>query len=123
MPEVANVAVLVAHPDDETLWAGGTLLMQSGWTTFVGTLCRARDLDRAPKFIRVLDMIGARGDMADLDDGPDQTPLDEYQIRATLLSLVPRGNHDLILTHAPKGEYTRHLRHEEVSRNVLKMWA
>jgi len=101
-------------PDDETLWAGGTLLMHGGWTTFVGTLCRAGDEDRAPKFFRALERLGAKGKMADLDDGPAQSPLDEKQVRSTLLSLVPGGHCDLIMTHAPKGEYTRHVRHEEV---------
>jgi LmbE family N-acetylglucosaminyl deacetylase len=123
MPEMAKVVVLVAHPDDETLWAGGTLLMHGGWTTFVGTLCRAGDEDRAPKFFRALERLGAKGKMADLDDGPAQSPLDEKQVRSTLLSLVPGGHCDLIMTHAPKGEYTRHVRHEEVSRSVFRMWA
>src|ERR1039457_6135156 len=94
MPERANVVVLVAHPDDETLWAGGTLLMQRGWTTFVGTLCRARDEDRAPKFFRALDMLGAKGAMADLDDEPAQVPLDEDKVRETILSLVPSETFD-----------------------------
>jgi LmbE family N-acetylglucosaminyl deacetylase len=123
MAEKAKVLVLVAHPDDETLWAGGTLLMHGAWTTFVGTMCRAGDVDRAPKFRRALDRFGAKGAMADLDDGPAQVPLAAQQVRATLLSLVPEEPFDLILTHAPKGEYTRHLRHEEVSRSVLRMWA
>ena len=123
MPEKAKVVVLVAHPDDETLWAGGTLLMHGGWTTFVGTLCRAGDADRAPKFFRALDLLGAKGAMADLDDGPAQEPLDEAQVRAALLPLVPKEHFDLVLTHGLKGEYTRHLRHEEVSRSVLQMWA
>ena len=123
MLEKAKVVVLVAHPDDETLWAGGTLLMHGGWTTFVGTLCRAGDEDRASKFVRVLDRLGAKGNMADMDDGPSQVPLGTEPVRATLRSLVPNEHFDLIMTHGPKGEYTRHLRHEEVSRSVLEMWA
>jgi LmbE family N-acetylglucosaminyl deacetylase len=122
MPEKANVAILVAHPDDETLWAGGILLMHPAWTTFVGTLCRAGDEDRAPKFLRALDLLGAKGAMADLDDGPAQAPLDEEQVRAALLLLLPKEHFDLILTHGPKGEYAWHLRHEEVSRSVMRMW-
>jgi hypothetical protein len=27
--QIRNVAVVVAHPDDETLWVGGTLLMET----------------------------------------------------------------------------------------------
>lgn len=123
MPERARVVVLVAHPDDETLWAGGTLLMHQGWTTFVGSLCRSSDNDRAPRFFRALELLGAHGAMADLDDGPDQSPLAAEEVRATLLSLLPGGRIDLLVTHGPRGEYTRHVRHEEVSRNVLEMWA
>jgi LmbE family N-acetylglucosaminyl deacetylase len=123
MPEKAKVVVLVAHPDDETLWAGGTLLMHGGWTTFVGTLCRGGDEDRAPKFYRALDLLGARGAMANLDDSPGQIPLGADQVQTALLSLLPSRHFDLILTHAPNGEYTRHLRHEEISRSVLHLWA
>src|SRR6187431_2896834 len=36
-----SVAVLVAHPDDETLWAGGTLLSETNWAPFVWCACRA----------------------------------------------------------------------------------
>lgn len=123
MPQNARVAVLVAHPDDETLWAGGTLLSRRNWKTFVGTLCRATDTDRAPRFFRSLSRLGAKGAMADLDDGRSQTPLNPAQVSATLLSLLPSDPFDLLLTHSPRGEYTRHLRHEEVSNSVLQMWA
>ncbi|MBN2195193.1 MAG: hypothetical protein JW751_20415 [Polyangiaceae bacterium] len=123
-PENARVVVLIAHPDDETLWAGGTLLMHPGWTTFVGCLCRASDGDRAPRFVQALACLGAQGGMADLDDGPaPQAPLDTRELHTTLLSLLPGGQIDILVTHELFGEYARHLRHEEVSRSVLEMWA
>jgi LmbE family N-acetylglucosaminyl deacetylase len=123
VPDRAKVVVLVAHPDDETLWAGGMLLMHRAWTTFIATLCRSSDDDRAPKFFRALELLGAQGAMADLDDGPAQAPLGAEEVRATLRSLLPSGWIDLLVTHGLRGEYTRHVRHEEVSRSVLEMWA
>jgi LmbE family N-acetylglucosaminyl deacetylase len=30
-----NVAIIVAHPDDETLWAGGTILNHPSWKCFI----------------------------------------------------------------------------------------
>lgn len=122
LPETANVLVLVAHPDDETLWTGGTLLTRQGWTAFVGTLCRASDTDRAPRFRQALTCLDSQGAMADLDDGPLQLPLDPEQVRLALRSVLPSGPFDLLITHSPQGEYTRHLRHEEVARCVLGMW-
>ena len=65
-----GAAVIVAHPDDETLWCGGYLLTHPEFTWRIVTLCRAVDPDRAQKFRRVLRRFGAGGEMADLDDGP-----------------------------------------------------
>ncbi|HEX3776585.1 MAG TPA: hypothetical protein VHV51_19065 [Polyangiaceae bacterium] len=113
---------MVAHPDDETLWAGGTLLMQSTWAPFVTTLCRGSDVDRAPKFFDALAALSAHGLMADLDDGPEQTALADDEVERALLATLPARKFDRILTHSPLGEYTRHLRHEEVARAVLRLW-
>ncbi|MEO6602951.1 MAG: PIG-L family deacetylase [Polyangiaceae bacterium] len=120
--ESESVAVLVAHPDDETIWAGGTLLAEAGWSPFVCCACRARDVDRAPKFQRVLKELRAQGAMADLDDGPAQSPLADQLVEQSLLERLPSRQFDRILTHSPLGEYTRHLRHEEVARAVLRLW-
>jgi LmbE family N-acetylglucosaminyl deacetylase len=117
-----SVAVLVAHPDDETLWAGGTLLSEPDWAPFVTTLCRGSDVDRAPKFFTALTRLAAHGAMADLDDGPAQHPLPDQQVERALLDGLPSRRFDRILTHSPLGEYTRHLRHEEVGRAVLRLW-
>jgi len=117
-----SVAVMVAHPDDETLWAGGALLSEPSWSTFVSCACRAQDTDRAPKFRRVLQQLGAQGSMADLDDGPEQSPLSDERVEQSLLECLPRRDFDRIVTHCPLGEYTRHRRHEEVARAVLRLW-
>jgi LmbE family N-acetylglucosaminyl deacetylase len=117
-----DVAVIVAHPDDETLWAGGTLLSHPEWTCHVITLCRAGDPERAPRFFDALEQLGATGAMGDLDDGPDQIPLEEADVERGILSLMPAASYDLVITHGPGGEYTRHLRHEETSRSVKVLW-
>jgi LmbE family N-acetylglucosaminyl deacetylase len=118
----ANAAVIVAHPDDETLWAGGTILTHPGYNWYIAAMCRKNDPDRSQKFYLALQSYGAAGDMADLDDGPGQIPLANEDVQHTLLQLLPALNYDLILTHAPGGEYTRHRRHEEVSQAVTVLW-
>jgi LmbE family N-acetylglucosaminyl deacetylase len=117
-----NVAVVVAHPDDETLWAGGTILSHPSWNCFIVSLCRGNDKERAPKFYQALEVLKSEGKMGDLDDGPDQNPLNEEEVEQTILDLLPEKHYDLIISHNPNGEYTRHLRHEEVSKAVINLW-
>jgi LmbE family N-acetylglucosaminyl deacetylase len=122
MKDRKSVAVIVAHPDDETLWSGGLILAHPDWEWTIVTLCRAGDPDRAPRFFRALQHLGAAGGMGDLDDGPEQLPLDQSLIQDTILSLLPTAHFDLIVTHGPRGEYTRHRRHEETCRAVVGLW-
>ena len=115
-------AIIVAHPDDETLWAGGTVLMypETDWT--IVSLCRKSDPDRAPKFFRVMKILNAEGIMGDMDDEPEQTPLYNQKVQEAIMKLMPSNTFDLIITHSATGEYTRHLRHEETAKAVLALW-
>jgi LmbE family N-acetylglucosaminyl deacetylase len=117
-----SVAIIVAHPDDEILWAGGTILNHPSWVCFIACLCRKDDEDRAPKFYQVLKMLNAEGIMGNLDDAPEQLPLDNKLIQQTILDLLNKTHFDLIITHNPTGEYTTHRRHDEVSKAVINLW-
>jgi LmbE family N-acetylglucosaminyl deacetylase len=117
-----RVAVIVAHPDDETLWAGGLLLSHPEWSPFIVALCRGNDPDRAPRFRRALESLGAEGNLGSLDDGPDQFPLSTKRVQEAILALLPERDYDILLTHAPQGEYTWHRRHGEVSLAVRDLW-
>lgn len=118
-----RAAIIVAHPDDEVLWCGGWVLLHREWSWRIGTLCRASDPDRAPRFRRVVEYLRAHGHMADLDDGPEQMPLPAEQVQSAVRALIPGDTaFDLVLTHGPNGEYTRHLRHEECCRAVVSLW-
>jgi len=120
--QTRSAAVIVAHPDDETLWTGGMLLSQPAWHWFVLSLCRGSDPDRSPRFFNALKVLGAEGKMCDLNDGPEQVPLRENKIEDAILETLPASRFDLIVTHSPVGEYTRHRRHEEVGEAIIRLW-
>lgn len=117
-----SVALIIAHPDDEILWAGGTILSHPTWKCFIVCLCRGNDTDRAPKFVQSLKALNAEGIMGDLDDGPEQLPLDEDEVAGLIQNLLPPVHFDLMITHHPNGEYTRHVRHEETGKAVMMLW-
>lgn len=120
---IRSVAVIVAHPDDETLWAGGTILNNPQWNCFIISLSRKNDKNRSPKFHKVLKILSAQGIMGNLDDEPEHRPLKDTEVEQNILDLLPQKHFDLIITHSPQGEYTKHLRHEEVSKAVIMLWS
>ena len=43
-------------------------------------------------------------------------------VRETTARLLAGAAYDLVLTHGPMGEYTRHRRHVECCRSVVQLW-
>lgn len=117
-----SVALIVAHPDDETLWAGGTILSHPLWECFVVCLTGGNDNDKSTRFKNALKELNVQGIMGDLEDGAEQHLLNENEIENTIQQLLPVRHYDLIITHNSKGEYTRHNRHEEVFKAVVSLW-
>ena len=114
-------AVIVAHPDDETLWMGGIMLMHPDCQWTVVTICRKSDPDRSARFFKALREFNAGGAMGDLDDGAEQVPLSGRKVQDAILGLLQSDRFDSIFTHSLWGEYTRHLRHEETGKAVLAL--
>src|SRR3989338_1381841 len=113
---------IVAHPDDETIWMGGTMARYKNldWTIFV--LCRESDPDRMPKFKRVAkDYFGAEGIICDLeDDGIMKARESVPEIKKIIKKRLKKRKFDYIFTHASWGEYG-HVRHKGVHQGVKEL--
>jgi hypothetical protein len=110
--------IIVAHPDDETIWMGGTIAKYKKIKWTILSLCRASDRDRAPKFLKVCRHFNAQGMIADLED-EDKMSLDKSipEIEVLIKDNVKDLAFDFIFTHGPNGEYG-HQRHLGVNRAV-----
>ncbi len=119
MKKRKKALVIVAHPDDETIWMGGMILKHKDWDWTIFSLCRRDDVDRAPKFMRVCKYYGARGIMGNLDD-EILKPLSTKYVMSKIAEFLRLKEYDFIFTHGENGEYG-HLRHIEIHRAVKEM--
>jgi len=117
----ARALVIVAHPDDETIWLGGTMLSfpKINWTVF--SLCRKSDPDRYPKFIKVMKSYRAKAIITDLEDEGVMTVKQSVSvIKKIILKNLKNKKFDYLFTHNFNGEYG-HERHQGVHRAVLEL--
>jgi hypothetical protein len=119
MIEMNRGLVIVAHPDDETIWMGGMIARRNDWNWTILSLCRADDRDRKPKFDKVCKLYGASGIISDLDDEVlNDLPSEEIIMKVS--ENLNNFEYDFIFTHGRNGEYG-HKRHREIHKAVTRM--
>jgi LmbE family N-acetylglucosaminyl deacetylase len=108
-------ALVVAHPDDETLWFGGLLITNPGdWTVICASIPR-RDPVRATKFLGACERLGARGRVLPWTESEAVEPLEH-------LDEIDLSPYSCVVTHNAVGEYG-HLHHRVVHSHVMQAFA
>lgn len=126
--EKKEILVIVAHPDDETIWMGGTLLKikeKDDSNITIISLCRKNDIDRFPRFEKTCKMLGAKEyHMSDLDDCEEGVykKISNHEIIEKIFAFTKFNgkNYDSLYTHGENGEYG-HIRHIETHRAICEM--
>lgn len=98
--------VIVAHPDDETMFCGGTIAKLK-WDWTVVSAAHSLDSPRGREFAAACNVLGARPIMLAVRyQGKQATsPIDGAEVRRRLLATVCLDEYDVVLTHNEDGEY------------------
>ena len=117
----ASRLMVVAHPDDETFWGGGTLAAGSDW----GVICltHAGNRVRRRAFRRAMKVLGAPSIILDVPDRKEHgiPPEDSTWIADQVASFVNADHVEQVMTHGPDGEYGHPL-HRAVSAVVTNIY-
>ena len=117
MGDKHNKLMIIAHPDDETLFGGNELAKNK---YFVVCMTNGSNSVRLNEFTEVMSQMGSKGMMLDYLDRPGKFERYTHFIEEDLRRLLEYKEWDSIVTHNPKGEYG-HTNHKTVSAIVTKL--
>jgi LmbE family N-acetylglucosaminyl deacetylase len=131
MTESYNGLIVIAHPDDESLFAGG-ILFRTQHTVCWHVICMTNESDtrRADEFRRVIIKLSGRmclgitGEMFDVPDGyASETTEDDPRMKRFLATVNKKlETSDVLISHGKTGEYG-HDDHKAVYQLCRKMVA
>jgi len=109
--------MVVAHPDDESLFGGAQLITEPGWKVVCVT--NGRNPVRKGEFHEVMYVTNSRFEMWDYYD-EQYTPLDYNPLREDLRRVVNEQEWSKIVTHNRDGEYG-HLHHKQINELMREL--
>ena len=113
--------MIVAHPDDETIW-GGAHLMKGNYTVLCIT--NGNNKKRKAEFNQVMKKAGSKGMILSFPDKTngkrDNWKSCKKEIKNKIKKVIDSKDWDEIITHNPNGEYG-HIHHKMVSKFVTNL--
>ena len=113
--------MIVAHPDDETIW-GGDHLLHGNYTVLCIT--NGNNKKRKKEFMQAMKKTHSQGIILNYPDKTngqrDNWNSCKKAIQKDIQKEIDSNNWDMIVTHNPNGEYG-HIHHKMVSKFVTKI--
>jgi len=106
---VTDKLMIVAHADDESIFAGNLLLRTEGWHLVVVT---KPDLERLQELLKVARKLELNLQVLYYKDGWNEK-LPEEKLRKDLSLIINRKDWNVIMTHNNEGEYG-HIQHRQI---------
>lgn len=118
-----NKLMIVAHPDDETIFGGGMLLNEDGWKVVVvtdGSGDNNNSEQRLKEFKLVMQYLNVDYEILGFKDDMNKVLYNDDDVVKKLFPIIVSQNWKKIVTHNEEGEYG-HIIHKSVHNIVKKM--
>lgn len=130
-----KAAIFTAHPDDETIWMGGTILSKCDWSWKIFIATHNVNDPRGREFQKAVQEYRKQINIQKLDfefieimeDTQDQNSIERQDVY-NKLNCINLNDYDIIFTHNVDGEYN-HINHtilgeyfKDERKNELNIW-
>jgi len=118
-----RAAVIIAYPCDETLWAGGTILLNTDCDWTIMSVFSKEGTDRSEKFRKAVKRLNkrARPVISNIESPDKVDSLQVWQLQQLLDSTLPSERFDLVITHSLWGEYSKEKGSNKIAKAVMGM--
>ncbi|ANB50632.1 putative N-acetylglucosaminyl phosphatidylinositol deacetylase [Powai lake megavirus] len=121
----ADKLMIVAHPDDETIFGGRYLIENHGWKVICVTNASSKSsntlslkrYDRRKDFIYIMNKLKCQYEIWDYEDNKFNANWNKNKLLTQLKNLFLDKKYKIVLTHNLDGEYG-HIQHKCISRLV-----
>jgi LmbE family N-acetylglucosaminyl deacetylase len=116
---VYDKLMIVAHPDDESIFGGGNLIKHKGWKVICVT--NGDNPIRAKEFKKAMKTVDAEYEMWNYED-KWKGDFDRKSLRKDLKRVLQKKEYKMIVTHGLSGEYghTQHKALAEIIHGLVK---
>ncbi len=109
---VLDKLMIVAHPDDESIFGGAALIKENGWKVIC--LTNGDHYIRSNEFYKAMKIVGVSCEIWDYPDQYDGS-FDAQELMKDLNKILRKNHFKCIVTHNLDGEYG-HSQHKSLSK-------